>query len=824
MSSLKRRISSRASKPRTAWFPIVTKVGDEYSFDIGWRYYDGSVGFFSIVPKSFAKTPWGEVVSCEFNRTKNSKSGEVADYFKFQNRVGQKYNFKADLMNPMIFGVNDFTQKVAALRAGGKVELLGKFFGLLSRGKGFTHHNQELHSEAGLRKDDDGVLLGGDSEVKDLEDFVKAAKEAAIIVENKEDALSHLKSTKKVKPSAAASGVIIKQSKAQKVTEDKNKELEDKNGLERSYVDSFVGRTDILLDNLSVSDKSCIPINLIKVLGIANSMQKQFDPSLLNLTVYPEDDKNFDRNHLENSRYKIIHGNHRFKALQHLDRKGILTSLPGLQDRTVTCYVVNVQNSAAVAYGNLRGNDLASKFQRKPYVHELLFIFDSLQKVYHPNKEKALEMIIRFAKLLAIHPDEITALKKLSSWKPESFLTLISVLKQFEIYETADCKDMMSRNNGKLMRGEKLAVSKLMFKGISKCDQDYFKANSDKILNKKLSLKSLLDNVGKDLGKKKTIKNISALTNFQSVEKLRVQCPGKFDDDVIEKFVGAEIQGQAANLQGKLLENYCKSVLSNEMLEPIKIEYIENLSDVSKETFEGFEIVLLNLKEFGVGASMAIVDVALESSKPVMSVLLLFRDEDHSVEAVKFLSTLSKPSGFVVKQVFFETDKPKLKNGFLVNTIFGILLGKVNVFDPPLKILNGTLEKNLPKFIRKISPVSAKIAFVNDGNLPITRIHDEEDGNSVVYFGSHQAVNLFLNQAFPVPQSNLLDDSGFQVSANLSPGPRPHVPCYAPDNPESRLHTSGTDPFNIEMLKIEEKLDEADSTDDEEIVKNVDEN
>ena len=75
------------------------------------RYYDGSIGFYSDVAKTCSvKPPWGQVVSCDWNQTTNTR-GELGDYFKFQNETRKKLNFKIDLMNVMISAVNSFNQK-----------------------------------------------------------------------------------------------------------------------------------------------------------------------------------------------------------------------------------------------------------------------------------------------------------------------------------------------------------------------------------------------------------------------------------------------------------------------------------------------------------------------------------------------------------------------------------------------------------------------------------------------------------------------------------------------------------------------------------------
>ena len=745
---LKRSASSKSPNPRTAWFPILTKVGEEYKLDVGWKYYDGSLGFFSTASKNCdVKPPWGEIVLCEFNRTVNNK-GEAGDYFRFQNFKGQRCNFKVDLLNPKYMGVNDFTQMILELRAGGKVDLLAKFLSILPNAEGFHHHNREIHSAIGLLKDDDGTQLGDASEEEDLKKFIEYARDAAIVVETKKEVLALLAAGRKKEGKQEAVGKSAsKKSKSEKIIDDKNAELEDKDGVEKSFIQNYVGRAEISIDNIELSEKLCIPINQFKVLGIAQSMKAQFDPSLVTLTVYPADEKNFDTENLDRNKYKIIHGNHRYLALLHLDKNGLLSSLPSLHDRCVVCCVVVVKHKSDVAYGNMRGNELAVKHQRKPYVHELVFVMDNFNKTYK-SKDKALEMVLRCAKVLSVHPDEITALKKLSSWKPDNFQALILVLKKYEVYQTEDCKDSLERNNKRLMEGLKLKVTLAMFKAISRCDQDYFKENSQSVLDKKLSLKSLLGNVDKDLGKKKAYQIVASLTNFQSPEQLEHEYPGKFTEDKIDRYEGADIHNGAANIKGQLLMDYCKSVLNHEEInDPVKFEAVERLSEISEETLERFDIILLNLSLFDAGAPMTVIEVALRTSKPAMGVLALFRDEQQLSEAIKYLSILTRPKDFVVKHIYFEADNPKLVKGFLMNATYGLLFGKVILFEPPLKMSNGDLKNNLKQFIRKISPTNAKIAFLNQGNLPITSIHTAlgDSAEEVVYFGNKQALDKFLS-------------------------------------------------------------------------------
>ena len=430
---MKRSVTSKAPRPRTAWFIIPVKIGGTYELLMGWKSYDTSISFYSdpVFKTNPVKPPWGRLVSCDWNQL--NKNGELKDCYKFKNETGKKINFEIALFNALVLGVNDFTQKVIAMRAGHQDKLLAKIFSALPCAEGFSQHNPEIHTSLGLVKDESWGPVLCSEEMETLDQCVQFAKAAALDVEKKEDALGKIGAGgKKTKKSGGGEGEpTVKMSRVDRMDDDKMKELEDDKGVEKSFVSKYFGRADVKLENLSLSDKISIPIIEIKVLAIANSMQKQFDPALVNFTVYPADPDNFDASHLEKNSYKIIHGIHRFKALQRLEKRGVLETLPYMKDKVVTCFLVNVKSEADVVYGNLRGNDIASKFQRQPYIHELVFIYDSFKETNNSNPSKALDLIVRFAKLLLAHPDEITALRKIAAWSKECFDSLVSVLKRY---------------------------------------------------------------------------------------------------------------------------------------------------------------------------------------------------------------------------------------------------------------------------------------------------------------------------------------------------------------------------------------------------------
>ena len=768
--------SSNAAKPRTAWFLVVVKIGDKYELNIGWRYWDGTVGLYSDAGRTAqVKPPWGCIVSCAYNQA--NRKGEFGEYFKFENETGKKNNFKIDLMNVMLLGVNNFSQKVASMRAVQQDRLLAKYISSLVRSEGFIYHNPDQYTALGLKKQGEPSNLSSE-ELDELMVFIELAKEAAFVVTNKSEALLRLEAhgQKAKKTGEGVDGEPpSKIGRLAKIELLKDQEINDDSGVEKSFISRYFGRADVKLEKLSLSDKISIPVNDLKVLAISNSMLQRFDPSLVNFTVYPADPDNFDKNNLEKNDYKIIHGIHRFLALKKLEKKGDLQKLPYMQDKIVTCFLVNVYTDTEVVYGNIRGNDLASKFQRQPYIHELVFIFESFKKANNNNSSKALELIVRFAKLLLAHPDEITALRKISTWSDQSFQSLVSVLKKFEMYETMDCEDNLDRKNSRLLRGEKMKLTKEMFILLGKCDQEYFKDNAHKVIKKEISLKCLLESVKKVLQTNKTKKLVTTLTNYKSTENLEKMFPGKFTEEKIERFSGAEIEKNKYNQKGKLLKKYCESVLEEQdsECEPVKYEYIEDLSEVKLEVVEVSDIVVLNLSKVEPGFAIDAIDIILKTSKASHSLLLLFEIDRAYTDALSYISTFSLPQGITFKSVFFEIDRPKIEQGFINNAVYGILLGKVRTFGPSVKIIHGNVERSLADFISAISPLPVKIAFLNEGNLQIYPVHhDVQEDVEVQYFGSRVAIDKFLNKKHiskTVSQSSSKTDSSLLSQYSSTP-------------------------------------------------------
>ena len=79
-------------------------------------------------------------------------------------------------------------------------------------------------------------------------------------------------------------------------------------------------------------------------LNAPREVKEIFDPSQMVLTVIPIAEDNND------SEYYVVAGQHRFAALQQLDRDGCLTQLPTLHEKKVLCIVIDSQSTTVHSY------------------------------------------------------------------------------------------------------------------------------------------------------------------------------------------------------------------------------------------------------------------------------------------------------------------------------------------------------------------------------------------------------------------------------------------------------------------------------------------
>ena len=86
----------------------------------------------------------------------------------------------------------------------------------------------------------------------------------------------------------------------------------DEEGVEINYSKHYLGRTDIPIENLTISTKVGLAIIPFKVTGLARAMKQRFDPSQISLTVVPSDiSTEFTLENIATRKYEVIHGRHR---------------------------------------------------------------------------------------------------------------------------------------------------------------------------------------------------------------------------------------------------------------------------------------------------------------------------------------------------------------------------------------------------------------------------------------------------------------------------------------------------------------------------------
>ena len=479
-ASLARTLSSKATSPRVGWFLPIINLGGTLEVNLGWKAYDKSLSFYSTASRSSTvKPPWGPIVSVDYHQTTNNRK-ESGMYFKFMNEGGESRNFKADVFDIMVSGVNEFTQKCQFLVVEKRAKLLSLYLTLLVKKKGFMRHRPDLHREDGLPLDNPEAEVVAANLRKhggSLEDFISfataAQDNALLVVEDRHEALKQLRGgsssadkSKKRKKQDQAGAPKPKMTKAEVMADDTKAELENESGLEKSFSSCYLGKADVHLDNICLSKKIVLPISDINVKNIINSMRSRFDPSFIRLVLCPADESRFDPQQLRGNSYHVVQGCHSYLALKSLDETGELASMTGLQFKIIPCIIINTTDPALLNYGNSRANDLASKFSKKPQIQDLVYVLQSLINHY-VDVPRALETIMRYAKSLAFSSEDMTALRKVGEWSAGLLEKLVLALQLFEKYQTKDAT--VKGNHGRLLRGEKMPMPKVLFYRLSKC-------------------------------------------------------------------------------------------------------------------------------------------------------------------------------------------------------------------------------------------------------------------------------------------------------------------------------------------------------------------
>ena len=743
-------------RSRNCWFFIISELESKFELNVGYKAADNTVSFVSAAKRSAQqKPPFGPPISCEYKKIKNSQ-GQVGDYFTFKIKSGVPLNMKANLMNNLFAGETGFSRKCTSYVAQNKQGLLADYISLLSCSKGFAHYREDIYHENGTRKDGTGVtekiLQEKNGTTTEFVEFKQLAEEAAIqITKSKSEvidtivAMNNSSGAKKRKNETDMTDPNpTKTNKSGARLRALRKEIDDNTGVEQAYIGSYVGRAEVPIENIEISPKICARVNPWKVEGIASAMRLRFDPAQIAITVAPASVKDFDPRKLESNTYIVISGNHTLAALKSLEEKGHLRNLVGMEEGKILCYIVNTQSPAVLCYGGLRSKDIGSKFIRTPQVQDLLFVFNVLKKQFDKEKE-ALEVIVRYAKLLLFGADDITALKKLCAWRDDVFTKLLTILERFEIFETTDAK--YQGNQELLRRGLLMSLTKQMFTKLSKMTIEYFEENAGRVFDKEISLKTLIEGFGDYQKLEKVKKILCQLAKDKSFESLRDEYPGMFEDEHLKRFFGAEIDSKKMNEQGKWLNSYYSSIISGSYGEapsdPVMFNPLPSFQWFLENKLEEFDVAVINIKGGNLDVVKEVCDKVLKIDR-LQFALMIFEAEEFQSKALFIVRSLNLGSDFRVDQILFSSNTSDGKvRTFNENMVFGILVGRGIIYTPPLDMFNDDIS-NLKNVISKLCPPTSRVASVSQGGLPLLHVHSQDILSSPVsYFGEERFIKKF---------------------------------------------------------------------------------
>jgi hypothetical protein len=787
-------LSSHAPKRnRSVWFLTVSKCEGTSEIVINYKNTKGTISPFSkSKSNAIVKIPWGTPNQCKFLVTQkgNEKIGE----FIFTTKRREVEKFKEHSLNSFEGGVNSFSKKITCLIVEKKQHLLAVYLTLLSHTVGFVHHREGLHTEDGflVEAGDDALKIcdleknGGSME--DFAEFVRFANENAQVVKATSIEGQDISTFFSKKRKSVESNKTPKKSKAATIDDMEDKELKDKEGLEKEYSQSFVGLANIPLENISVSGELDVKVNKFRVYSVVQSMRKRYDPSMSVPVVCPADvNTAVDLRNVKNQKFFVVQKIHAVEAWKELQKSGEFKQLPSHQNGTVLCFVLRTSSSGIIHYGNVRSNDIQNQFSKDTTApQDMLRIYQSLCEKDSPSI--ALKCVERMARLSRIGPNEITAIRKLCNWSPESFAALMKVITQYELYQTMDVKPKGHQN--RLAQGLKMNLTNVMFKMLGKVEEEFFMNWCVQILNSESSLKCCVDEF-ENLNKVEKVSSIlSVIAEYKPYEDIKREHPGKFLPDKLKEYVGAEIKNGEKNEEAKQLEKYYKRVIGEESgVGNTNVEVYTDLGILFRENdwFEKFEVVIFHMSEENRDICFDFVNNSLLSG--CQARVITFPSEAQQFEVLQYLRNqqLSKDPLLKVIPLIFQS------NAFLTGDIceniqFSVIFGNFVVLSPPLSMYYSNISGIL-NIVEKICPPKSNVAFISDLKSPLVQVHSETVSSDVSYFGLSAEVDKFRQQFYSIQ----LQNSTEQLDENKNP-PQPEAARHRSTTSDT-VDQSSTSPF-----------------------------
>ena len=684
----------KSGKSRSTWGPVVIKESGTYDVMIKIKNSYNSIGLYCD-SESGSKTRSTWEAAVDFEVVRREKDGEMVNYINVRNVENLKKDFRGDLINMFIDPPSQFNRLCTKFIVEKNLPLLCKYFSLLTHSKDFTKYVAEDCSEDGFKLDgsgcQEGDLVSSGGSFGEYLEFSTSARANSTVCGDENVTTSRRGKNKRITEFFQATCPPKKLSKVEQVEKDFRKACTEEGGLEKTLVSSFVGWKKIHIINIKLSENIFLEINEGKVQSIASSIASRFDPAQAVLTVIEDKERE--------GMYTVLHGVHLMLAMKQLDAVGKFRLLPGMEEKMIACHVVGtgVIDPAIGVYTNIRGNDIASENQSSAVLHELIYVFDYLKKSYQGDHEKAVQVVVdRISKLRRISKDETTYLRKILNWPQNILQMLIMVLKLYEKYQTVDT--IGKRVAEKIKRGEKLKLTKDMFKKLSSCHPNFFEANYQAVLEGGISLKNLLIESEKAEQILKTKSLFAREADYESFESLHLKYPTKLTEDIVESFAGAIITGKNKNLKGQMLKNYVEKMMRPESYHTgLKIEVLENILEFDKDKLDNYDTVVIQMSRNCENYMDYLIDRVALSLKKQYAVLVIFDSEADCRRALVKLEQFASESKIQLVQLFFERQDSEVSKSESIqsNVFFSLMYGKFVITKPPLRNLNQKMESSL---------------------------------------------------------------------------------------------------------------------------------
>ena len=530
--------SSQSS--RTAWSPLFCQNGETFQIRILCQKTSTARFLYSSAGPACKRRPtWAPIVECRYVVKKGKQKLEFVNY---DNEVK---DWEVDTLNPLVYETNRFTQRCAGMLVDHQIKLFSYYLTLTSRSEGFCTHTEDYDKHGFSLKDSGGLKLADLMEeggtIEDLTVFQSLAMEHSFVFDKRpaEERDMRLSSLNKRKITDFFQTTPQKMTKKEKVENNFRLELEDEAGLEKSLKDSFVNFKVLHISKLKVSPNLFLRKNEARVKELMETMELQFDPAQVILTVCPEDLELYENSDkIDQLEFHVVAGQHKLAALQGLEKQGKLDKLPGIKNKKIPCYVCKATSAATTNFANIRANDSSCKFKNTTPIEELIFVYHGLVKVSE-NPEEAKDVVKRICYTRQAHAEDVGALMKILDWPAEILQQVMAVLESFRRFQTLDASSYGSKS--RLKNKAHKSLTQTQFRLLGKCQPRSFVEMHLKVLQNDLSLKDLLLESKHQNDLEKTCQTVAKVAGHSNIQFLKEKYPDKFTPEKLEKYVGADM-------------------------------------------------------------------------------------------------------------------------------------------------------------------------------------------------------------------------------------------------------------------------------------------